>query len=268
MEAFTYRPRHPPRGHHPGVHAGKALGESGHYAGSEPLHGPVGRFDLRATLLDPWQRLHIKRFQTRVQTTLVAVVDFSHSMEVKRALLSEVVRSIAYSAYDHHDRFSLWLATDRAICLLPPKRFGGMVALAERCLREHAPRGLALEALLEISARLPRESLVFLLSDFHFEERELRRLAEHYSHHDTVPLVIWSKEEQALPNRYGWLRLRDPESGREQTLFLRPRIAEAFRRKVEMRKKQLRETFQPYGRLPLFLKFPFSAQQLTEYFRR
>ncbi len=293
FEAFHYSLRRPPASSKPGSHRGGLFGEEGLYAGSEPLSSrPVRRFDLRATLLDPWRRLHVQRFQNRSQTLLVAVVDRSRSMVPKLDLIKALVSSIAYSAYQHHDRFSLWIATDRPRCLLPPSRFGGMVPLAARMVEKPPPEaggdrtsgfirfpkrfpirsvsgemGGSVQALLEIAARLPHGALVFLISDLFFADGELERIAAAFGRHDTVPVVVWSQEEQALPSRYGWFRLRDPESGRERKILLRPEFAASFRQRLEERKRLLEERFRSYGRRPLFLDLPFSAKQLTRYFR-
>lgn len=266
LESFDYSPRRRPRGRKSGAHLSRKVGEEGLYAGSEPLLEGGRRFDLRATLLDPWQRLHVQRFQSRTQLLLAAAVDLSRSMARKRELLKPLVASIAYSAYRHHDRFTLWLATDHPHCALPPGRFGAQVLQAVASLEESEPRGEALEPLLEIAARLPREALVFLISDFFFREEELVRLARAFGHLDTVPVVVWSREERELPGGFGWLLLRDPERGEVRRLFLRPAVASRFRERLEQHRRQLEELWRSSGRPPLFLELPFSAKQLTRYF--
>ena len=86
--------------------------------------------------------------------------------------------------------------------------------------------------------------------------------------HDVIPVLLWdSAEFEALPE-LGLARLRDPESGAQRTLMLRPRLKRQIVLRFRERQQNLTRLFRSYGREPLLLLDGFDPARVTEYFYR
>ncbi len=186
-------------------------------------------------------------------------------------MLADLAASLGYSAWRTGDPFG-FVGFDREVrrdLYVPLTRLRGSGPDLARRLRALRPAGNAADGLLEAHRFLGRSrSLVFLASDFHFPLHLTERALTSFASHDVVPIVLWDPAEYRHLPRFGLVRFRDPETGRERTLLLRAslrqRIAEAFAE----RRAQLVSLFTRAGRPPLFLEHGFDPDRLTSYFFR
>jgi hypothetical protein len=81
-----------------------------------------------------------------------------------------------------------------------------------------------------------------------------------------VPMVIWDPAETVPPAADGLLALRDAESGRRRTLWLRPRVRRDWEDAVASRRAELAALFATRGMRPLWVPHGFDAEAVSRYF--
>lgn len=259
-------------GGHASSHSGGGL-EFSHHAnlldGADPR-----RLDLHASLKDPFANWLVRRFRQRSGISVYVLADLSASMGFagkyrKLDVLADLVSALGYSAHRAGDRFG-FLGCDeevRAQWFTPASQHAATGSAIAQRLRQFAPQGRHAGALAEAAAHLGRQrSLVFLVSDFHFELAQLDALLARLTRHQLVPVVIWDRAEFAPPSRWGLARLRDSESQRTRFVVFTPRFARDLARAYAQRKARLEAHFMQHNTRPLFLLDGFRADQVTAYF--
>ena len=213
-------------------------------------------------------QLHIKRFVEERELSVFLVVDLSPSVffgsqrRLKIDLALELAAIIAFSAMRNNDRVGLLTFSDRVQQVLPPKK-GRKHAL--RIIREllltlenpqaHTqPPSIAhqgeppsasnlTQALNYISHILHRRGIIFILSDF-MNTGSLFPLRVLSRRHDCIAARLQDPIEKSLPD-VGWVRLKDPESGKIQTWnFSNRKVRNAFLAEAEAREAAINEQFQ------------------------
>lgn len=165
----------------------------------------------------------VKKFTEEREMTVFVCVDISASGNYgshglsKRELMAEVAALLTFSAQQNKDKVGLILFTDEVEMYLPPKKG---TAHALRLIREillFEPEGqkTSLSAPVHLLKNAVRKrSLVFLLSDFLFEDNLGRELKTVSRKHDVVAIQVSDPAELALP-AVGQVRLEDPETGKQ-----------------------------------------------------
>lgn len=179
----------------------------------------------------------VKKFTEERELTVFVCVDISASGNYgshgpsKRELMAEVAALLTFSALQNKDKVGLVLFTDEVELYLPPKKG---TAHALRIIREillFEPSGHRTALgdtihLLEHAVR--KRSLVFLLSDFLFEEDLVTDLRIVSRKHDLVAIQVSDPAELRLPSA-GAVRLEDPETGEQVEINTsNPRIRKAY----------------------------------------
>jgi hypothetical protein len=268
----SWRSADPRPGAHASQHRGSGSAFSQH-AGLLEAPDPR-RFDLHATLRDPLGRLRFRVYRQSGVVPLVIVADLSASMDFRgcgsrRELLADFCEALGEAAWQTGDPFGFYgcdLAPLPAFVQPPRLQRGLGPALAAR-LRAFTPSGRGAEGLLQAPALLGRRrALVFLVSDFHLKDELLNRLLAALGRHDLVPVVCWDEAEYRDLPRFGWARVRDPESGRERGLLLRPGLHRAIRDGFAERRRRLEALLRRHGRRPLYLDGNFRAATVTRFF--
>ncbi|MEM1442294.1 MAG: DUF58 domain-containing protein [Verrucomicrobiota bacterium] len=165
----------------------------------------------------------VKKFVEEREMTVFLCVDISASGNYgshgpsKRELMAEVGALLAFSALQNKDKVGLMLFTDDVELYLPPKKGTGhaLRIIREILLFEPTGHRTSLEGpihLLKNAVR--RRSLVFLLSDFLFEEDLAADLRIVNRKHDLVAIQVSDPAELAIP-AIGQVRLEDPETGQQ-----------------------------------------------------
>ncbi len=270
IESFHYRLAHPGYSVFPGAHPGQTVGGGQLFKRHEPLLASPDprRIDLRASVLDPFQHYRVRVFQQHSKLAVFVIADLSASMRASLHWLADFVLSAAQSALQCGDSFGFigcGPALDRRWWLPAGQAMQPVRALTER-LREFQPHGSA-GGLVSAATRLPaRRSLVFWVSDCHFDAASLPNILRPLTPHAVVPLVAWDEAEyRSLPD-WGLVRFQDAENRRARTLLMRPGLKRRIEQGFEDRRQHLRRSFRAFGMEPLFVGGSYRAEAMDRYF--
>lgn len=259
-------------GHHPSRQPGGGLQFRTHV---DLIDAPdPRRFDIRASIRDPFQQLKVKVYQQTSSIPVFVVADLSASMNFsgahdKRTVLADFVEAISYSAYRTGDTFGFYGCGDagqQPVRLTPTFNRAAGQNLA-RMLLDTVPAGRDATGLEHAADFLgTKRALVFLLSDFHFPLAETERIMTSLAYHDVVPVVIWDRHEfEHLPN-FGLLRMIDPETRQSRLLIMRRSLKRRLEENFTARRHDLTRLFLRHGREPLLLLDGFRSDDVSRYF--
>ncbi|MBM3625871.1 MAG: MxaS protein, partial [Alphaproteobacteria bacterium] len=95
--------------------------------------------------------------------------------------------------------------------------------------------------------------LVFLISDFRWSEPMIEQAFDALALHDVAPIVLVDSVESAPP-KWGVLALRDSESGRRQTLLMRPALRRRWIEAEQARRRRLARLLSRRSRAPIYVE--------------
>ncbi|NRB73799.1 MAG: DUF58 domain-containing protein [Verrucomicrobiales bacterium] len=195
---------------------------------------------------------YVKKFTEERELTVFVCVDISASGNYgshgpsKRELMAEVAALLTFSAQQNKDKVGLILFTDEVELYLPPKKG---TAHALRLIREillFEPKGLktSLRAPVDLLKNAVRKrSLVFMLSDFLFEEEISKELRIVNRKHDLVAIQVSDPAELSLPSA-GHVRLEDPETGQQvEVNTSNPRVRAAYKQAAQQWQESIDREF-------------------------
>ncbi|MGB8856169.1 MAG: DUF58 domain-containing protein, partial [Burkholderiales bacterium] len=251
---FHYRINARAGGYFPGHHRSVQPGGAFEFRGHVPLldRPDARRLDVHVSLRDPFGGWVVRDFKQRSSVPVYVIGDISASMGFaglagrKLDVLADILASAAYSAHRTGDRFG-FVACDTQVreeFFQPPSHLRGAGAAAEKMLRGLTPTGKKADGLLDAHKYLARQrALIFLVSDFHFSVKLLDDIMQTLSRHQVIPLVLWDAAEYAnLPN-YGFATLRDSESGRQRSVWMRPKLRERIRAHFAQHRAAMEQIF-------------------------
>lgn len=216
------------------------------------------RIDLRQTLRDPFEALHVRRFEEKSQIGVTMLLDVSGSMGFagsarKMDLAADLAQAFSAGVRRAGDTFALY-AADEAVheeLFVPPTRSRGGEAAMAAALRAFKPSRKSASALVEAAFRIGRRrNLVLVVSDFLLPENQLGSLFEALNHHDVVPIRISDSREGANIPAWGLLDLADLETGRRRLVAMRPSLKAEWQRRIETRRSFFFALAARYGREP------------------
>jgi uncharacterized protein (DUF58 family) len=275
---IVYLPRRRARGSAPGAHRGRDAGGPGTFKDQVPfLRLPdARRLDLRATLRDPFEGTHVRRFEARVAVEVWALVDLSASMRFRgaadrMALAGALCAGLAASATRIGDGFGL-IACDAAIredLYLPATRHRATAAAAAQRLARAAPAGAGAAGLLAAAARIAgRPKIVFLVSDFRWPAPLVERVFAGLAFHDLVPVLLADPAEaEALPE-WGIVDLEDLEGAGTRLVLMRPGLRRRWIAREAERVAALARLARRHGRAPFHLAERFDPGALSRHLMR
>lgn len=164
----------------------------------------------------------VKKFIEERELTVMLLVDISASHQFgstpqqKKDLAAELAATLAFSATQNNDRVGLILfAEEVEHTIMPAKGPSHVLRLIRDVLYvEPKTRGTRLKPALDFLNRIcPRRAVVFLISDFIFDEDLERPLAITSRRHDLISVLVADPREQVWP-RAGLVEWQDAESGR------------------------------------------------------
>lgn len=216
------------------------------------------RIDLRQSLRDPFEALHVRRFEEKSQIGVTMLVDVSGSMAFegrarRMEIVAELAQVFATAVRRAGDTFALYAADDEVrdeLGSAPTRSRAGEAGMVER-LRAFAPSRRGASALVEAAEKIgQKRNLVVIVSDFLLPEAELEALFEALSGHDVLPIrLVNSRESAELPS-WGLIELSDLETGRRRLVALRPSLKAEWQRRIEARRSFFRSLAARYGREP------------------
>lgn len=262
-------------GRRPGAHAGRSSGAGNEFLAHARLfdHPDPRRLDLRASLRAGGDEWLVRTHRQRAAVTVNAVVDVSASMACgmprKLDIAAAFVESMGSSAFKTGDAAGL-CAFDGAARhdLYRPAQHSRMIGhTMGNLIRDASPAGTpgcGLSAALRPLAG--RQSMVFLLSDFHWPLAQMAAALDQLASAWVVPVVIWDPSEVAPPKENAFVRLRDAETGHLRSLWLTPRLRRQWQEKIDQRRSELEALFATRNLRPLYLSGAFDADAVSQYF--
>ena len=261
-------------GQRAGAHRGTAAGAGMEFLAHRNLfdHPDPRRLDLRASLADLRGDWLVRVNRLRAAITVLVVVDVSASMRfgerTKLEVAADFVASLGHSAFRVGDAVGM-LAFDGAVRddLHVAPRHGRVVgetmaALLRACAS--GPGGIAglRDAAMQVG---PRPALVFVVSDFLWPLVGLGDVLDLLGHAHVVPLVVVDPAENEAPERGGLALLRDAETSRQRTLWVRPALRARWREAALARRARLDAIFADRGLRPFTLRGAFDARALSNH---
>lgn len=195
---------------------------------------------------------YVKVFEEERELTVMLLVDVSGSLDfgtriqTKRAMLTEIASTLAFSAIQNNDRVGVIFFTDRVEKFIPPKkgRKHILYIIRELLTFEGASKktdiGLPLEYLTQA---LKRRSTAFIISDF-IDRNDFRQALTIASRkHDVVAIQLYDRRQEELPD-VGLIRMEDAETGHAQWVDTASRrVREAHARRWSEHRTMLDDVF-------------------------
>jgi uncharacterized protein (DUF58 family) len=282
MQEFHYRMPRRVGGERPGSHPGRSLGAGQEFVSHTSLyHRPdPRRLDLRASLRNVNGDWLVRVHRQKASVAVHAVVDVSASMSFggerpKLDVAADFVEAMAHSAFRVGDPAGLvaFDARERDDLFMPASLGRGVaIEMAAKLRAVQASGAGGIEGLEEAVLPLAgREGLVFVVSDFHWPLERLGDVLDLLAHALVVPVVLWDDAEMQPPGdgagpSVALALLRDLESGRHRTLWMRPSLREKWREGVAQRRAALDALFESKGLRPFYMSGSFDPDAMSNYF--
>jgi hypothetical protein len=187
----------------------------------------------------------------------------------KLQVVADFATALGHSAFRVGDPLGMLAfdAHDRADLFVPALLSRGVGEVMTSMLANCKGTAGSSEGLVEAAWHLAgRHGLIFLASDFHWPLDRLDGVLDLLAHSYIVPLVIWDPAEVQPPKRDGLMPLRDVESGRRSTVWLRPSMRTRWNEAVERRRAELNALFTARGIRPFYITGEFDNEALSQYF--
>jgi uncharacterized protein (DUF58 family) len=278
IKEFSYHINWRSNSRRPGNHRSNQRGMGMEFRGHATLisYPDPRRIDLRQTIRDPMEQIHVRIFNQKSATPVFVLCDMSGSMQYgsqqsKISIAGDIAQSVAQSVTHNGDPFGLigfddeiredWISTLSA-------RPHMAIEMAE-ALKSYRPNEVGSKALLDTVRMLPRQrSLIFLVSDFHMPIEDLEASLVLMLRHHIIPVVLWDTAEyNDLPD-FGIPNVTDPETGAKRTLFLRKDYRKRILQSFIDRRKVIEDLFLRFDMQPFFVENNFDADLLSDYFHQ
>ncbi len=167
---------------------------------------------------------HVRILTEERELLMVLMVDVSGSLNfgsvslTKADRVAETAAVLALSAVRSNDRVGLLTFSNRVHDYVPPdKGRSHALGIIKKVLEasEHRESADVNQALAFLGRVLKRRALVFLISDFRYEQETGRLMGSFSERHDLVGIHVFDPRETRVPP-VGRIRFRDPETGVER----------------------------------------------------
>lgn len=263
---------------HFGEHRGTQRGLGDEFKGNISLidYPDARRMDLRQTLRDPYEQVQVKLFNQDNTTPIFAVCDVSSSMQFKGQrrkldLAKEIAASIAYSAFETSDVFSVIAYHQQVIEALTLSLSHHVHQAFEVIdqLGQYQEMRVGAEGILEVPQYLSQHrGLVFWISDFHMPLSLIEQAFNAMSAHQVIPVVLWDAHEYTKLPKFGFGNMIDPETGMNRTIFFRQAIREQFEEAFAARKQTLETLFTRFDSQPIYIQDQYDPDVMSRYFEQ
>jgi uncharacterized protein (DUF58 family) len=232
------------------------------------------RMDLRQTLRDPYEQVQVKLFNQDNTTPIFAVCDVSSSMQFrgqrrKLDLAKEIAASIAYSAFETSDVFSVIAYHQQVIETLTLSLSHHVHQAFEVIdqLGRFEQMRVGAEGILEVPQYLSQHrGLVFWISDFHMPLSLIEQALNAMSSHQIIPVVLWDECEYKKLPKFGFGNMIDPETGMNRTILFRQAVREQFEDAFAARKHNLETLFTRFDSQAIYIHDQYDPDVMSRYF--
>lgn len=224
-----------------------------------------GKIDVFSSLTDPFEAIYVKSYRQRSKLDVLTLIDGSNSMAIadKETLISQCEQSIRYSVAARNDNYHSYLISQKIQTVNDSSVLKEHFALTTPAARQTNRA----EAFNDIERLLPtRRSLVFLLSDFHWNHEKLHQVLNSLAGHYLVPIVIWQSVEYDNFPLWRFVQIQDAETHEQRLVFITPKQKQLIQDSFSDRKLFLKQQFQAFDSRAFWLIDQFSAQSLSEFF--
>ena len=214
--------------------------------------------DVRAIDWSATARLnapYVRETRAERELDILIALDVSRSMELgtshasKKETLAMIAASLLFSAQSDQINAGFLAFADGIVDFSPPRR-----ARADACwtilerfwaLAPQPGRTRIVPAVRALVTSLKRLTVIFFVSDFMTDEDLFAAgdLAVLAARHDVIAVVPEDPSESTLPAGRGYLRMRDLESGRSETVGLSRGARAAYRERARERRASLARDF-------------------------
>ena len=208
--------------------------------------------DIEWNVTARFNKPFVKVFEEERELTVMLLVDVSGSLDFgtavqsKRAMVTEIAATLAFSAIQNNDKIGVIFFSDRIEKFIPPKKGRKHILYIIRELLDfHAESQQtdirqAVEYLTQV---IKRRCTCFLLSDF-IDDRDFRQpLTIANRKHDVVAIQVYDRRSAELPD-VGLMLVKDAETGQQQWIDTSSRrVRNAHSQWWRMRMAKLNDTF-------------------------
>ncbi|MFK7894050.1 MAG: DUF58 domain-containing protein [Granulosicoccus sp.] len=282
IREFSYKLAGTSAERRPGAHQSRQSGPGMRFSSYARLFDAPDprRLDLRASLRDVRGDWLVRSYQQPASLTIYTVVDISPSMRFgkpgKLRIAADFLHSLAQSASRYGDAVCL-LPFDlvyRHDLFIPPQRHRALgeslvTHLLQSTVSEITEKQQTdkLRALVDTVKHVPhRNSLVFIVSDFHGPLEPLAEALKSLSASTVIPMVLWDRAEIEPPPANRFLQARELVSTERLSVWLTEKKRREWLAKVEQRRDKLKTMFQRYHCAPMFIDRAFDADAMTRHF--
>lgn len=275
-DEFHYRLPSRTGGQRPGSHPGSSLGAGQEFVSHARLYDRPDprRLDLRASLRDLGRDWLVRVNRQRAGIAVHVVVDVSSSMrfgsrKTKLEVAADFVEALGHSAFRIGDALGMLAfdAAERTDLFVPALLTRGVGGVMADLLRNCKGAAGGVQGLEEALQRIAgRGGLVFLVSDFHWPLDRLGPALDLLAHAYVVPMIVWDPAEIEPPSHDALAAVHDSESGVRRTLWVRPRLREAWRTAVVSRRVALDRLFESRQLRPFYVTGTFDGEAMSRYF--
>jgi uncharacterized protein (DUF58 family) len=275
-EEFHYRLPSRTGGQRPGSHPGSSLGAGYEFVSHASLYDRPDprRLDLRASLRDLGGGWLVRINRQRAGIAVHVVVDVSSSMrfgsgKTKLEVAADFVEALGHSAFRVGDALGMLAfdAAERADLFMPALLSRGVGSVMADLLTNCKGAAGSAHGLEEALQRIGgRGGLVFLVSDFHWPLERLDSALDLLAHAYVVPMIVWDPAEIEPPAHDTLAAIHDSESGVRRTLWVRPRLRDAWRAAVARRRVALDRLFESRDLRPFYVTGAFDGEAMSRYF--
>jgi len=197
----------------------------------------------------------VKVFEEERELTMMLMVDISGSElfgtvnQFKKAVITEISATLAFSALQNNDKAGLILFSDEVELFIPPKKGKTHVLRIIRELLEFSPKSKKTdisEALKYMSNVMKKKAIVFVLSDFIAEdyERTVKIIA---NKHDVTGIRVYDPKEEQMMN-LGMVQMEDAETGETHLINTQSKnVRAAYEKYYRERIEYFKNTFTKSG---------------------
>ena len=197
----------------------------------------------------------VKVFEEERELTMMLMADisgselFGTSHNFKKAIITEISATLAFSALNNNDKVGLVLFSDEIELFIPPKKGQSHVLRIIRELLEFTPSSQRTDigqALKFLSNVIKKRAIVFVLSDFISEDYE-KTLKITGNKHDLTGIRIYDHREEKIPN-LGVVQMQDAETGQYMLVNTQSRkVRRSYEEYYRERVVYFKETFTKSG---------------------